>query len=177
MGAALAAMVARLSLTSMGAEDGETLASAAGRLDALVDELSLSAREDEACYGRYRSAAALPRSTDEERTARKLAMQASLRTAAEAPLLTARRALEALKLARSVAESGTEHALSDVEAARLLLVAGIESALLNVDVNAAMIKDESTAHDLRRKAADFRHQTSQASRDVWTTLSARTDPS
>jgi formiminotetrahydrofolate cyclodeaminase len=176
MGAALAAMVARLTLKSAPAEIADRLEPAAARLDALVDELSQSAREDEECYGRYRAAVALPKTTEDERTARRLAMQASLRTAAEIPLLTARRGLEALKLTSGVAQSGTAHALSDVEAARLLLSAGIEACLLNVDVNVTLIKDSAISQELQRRAADLRHQSSQASKAIWQLLAARKSP-
>jgi formiminotetrahydrofolate cyclodeaminase len=176
MGAALAAMVAQLTLKSADEEIAARLEQAAGRLDALVDELSRSARDDEECYGRYRSAAALPKATAEERSARALAMQGSLRTAAEVPLLTARRGVEALRLTAPVAESGTRHALSDVDAARLLLAAGIEAALLNVDVNVALISDPDVARDLARKAADLRHQTSQAAKSVWQAIAERKNP-
>ena len=61
MGAALAAMVCRLTLKS--ASDDHGLADAADRLDALVEELSRSAQDDEACFGRYRAAASLPNYT------------------------------------------------------------------------------------------------------------------
>jgi formiminotetrahydrofolate cyclodeaminase len=173
MGAALAAMVARLTLKSADPETAARLEPAAGRLDALVDELSQSARDDEECYGRYRAAAALPKATAEERSARALAMQGSLRTAAEVPVLTARRGVEALRLTALVAESGSRHALSDVDAARLLLSAAIEAALLNVDVNVALLSDTEVATDFARKAADLRHQTSKAAKAVWQALASR----
>jgi formiminotetrahydrofolate cyclodeaminase len=72
-----------------------------------------------------------------------------------------------------VAELGTRHALSDVDAARLLLAAGIEAALLNVDVNAALISDPDVAQDFARRAADLRHQTSKAAKAVWQALLSR----
>jgi formiminotetrahydrofolate cyclodeaminase len=164
MGAALAAMVCRLTLKS--ASDDHGLADAADRLDALVEELSRSAQDDEACFGRYRAAASLPKSTPEEKANRSLAMQASLRTAAEVPLLTAKRALEALVLANVPAEHGTKHALSDVEAGRLMLGAAITAVLLNVDVNADMIKDDTVADGLRTSARELRERVELASGDV-----------
>jgi formiminotetrahydrofolate cyclodeaminase len=164
MGASLAAMVCRLTLVSAEAPTKHPLAPAADRLDKLVDELSESARRDEECYSRYRAAAALPRSSPEEKQARNLALQASLHTAAETPLLTARRALEALNLATLVAEHGSRHALSDVEIARSLLKSSIDGALVFVTVNADSIKDENLAADLRRRAEGIRADASAASK-------------
>ena len=173
MGAALVAMVCRLSLQNAQAEIAEKLELAADRLDALVEELSQSARHDEECYARYRAAANLPKETGDQKAARSLAMQASLRVAAETPLLTARRALEALTLSVIVSQSGTKHALSDVQVARLLLSAAIEGALIFVEVNADQINDGDVAHGLRRAAADLRHQASASSKEIWTTIAAR----
>jgi formiminotetrahydrofolate cyclodeaminase len=163
MGAALGAMVARLTLKSTDAD--EALATAADRLDALIDELSASAREDEASYEHYRAAIALPKATAEEKQARAAAMQAALKAAAETPLLTAHRALEALELGSIIAAHGTKHALSDVQVAAQLLGAAIEAAMVFVDVNVSMIKDEDIASDLRWRAQDVRSRQT-AARDV-----------
>src|SRR4029078_8118336 len=73
IGTSLAAMVCRLTLASADLSTDHPLASSADRLDRLVEELSESARQDEECYSRYRAAAALPKSTPEERQARSLA--------------------------------------------------------------------------------------------------------
>jgi formiminotetrahydrofolate cyclodeaminase len=171
MGASLAAMVARLTLKTADADSA--LAPAAGRLDALVDELSASARADEDCYARYLAAAALPKATIEEKQARSAAMQAALQTAAETPLLTARRALEALDLAAIVAVHGTKHALSDVQVAGQLLAAAIDGALVFVDVNIAMIKDEEIASDLRWRAGEVRSRLTSVRDALSSSLASR----
>jgi methenyltetrahydrofolate cyclohydrolase len=173
MGTSLAAMVCRLTLASANLSTDHPLASAADRLDRLVEELSESASQDEECYSRYRAAAALPRSTPEERQARGLALQASLHTAAETPLLTARRALEALSLAALVAEHGTKHALSDVDVAISLLTSSIDGALVFVAINADSIKDENLAADLKRRAEEIRSDASAASKRAATMLGSR----
>jgi formiminotetrahydrofolate cyclodeaminase len=171
MGASLAAMVARLTLKAADADSA--LGPAADRLDALVNELSGSARADEDCYGRYRAAAALPKATTEEKQTRTAAMQAALRTAAETPLLTARRALEALDLAAIVALHGTKHALSDIQVAGQLLAAGIGGALIFVDVNISMIKDEEIASELRWRADEVRTRLSTARGTLNSALGSR----
>jgi formiminotetrahydrofolate cyclodeaminase len=171
MGASLAAMVARLTLKSTDADTA--LAPAAARLDALVNELSASARADEDCYGRYRAAAALPKATTEEKQARSAALQAALQSAAETPLLTARRAIEALDLASIVAEFGTKYALSDVHVAGQLLSAAIDSALVFVDVNISMIKDDEIASDLRWRADEVRSRLAGAKDALNSALTAQ----
>lgn len=171
MGASLVAMVGRLTLNAPDAD--ASLAAASDRLDALVGELSESARADEACYGRYRSAVALPKASPEDKQARSAAMQAALQTAAETPLLTARRAIEALQLSSTVARFGTKHALSDVQVAGSLLAAAIEGALVFVDVNVRMIKDEEVASDLEWRANEARGELLAASDGLRLTLRGR----
>jgi len=173
MGASLAAMVCRLTLAAAEDSSPHQLAPTADRLDMLVDELSESARQDEECFARYRAAAALPKSTPDEKRARSLALQASLHTAAETPLLTARRALEALPLASLAAEHGTRHALSDIDVARSLLGACIDGALIFVAVNAKSIKDIELSADLMRRADQIRRDATEASDRVRDALRGR----
>lgn len=139
----------------------------------LVDELSESARRDEECFARYRAAAALPKSTPDEKRARTLALQASLHTAAETPLLTARRALEALTLASLAAEHVTRHALSDVDVARTLLASSIDGALIFVAVNADSIKDAELSADLMRRAEQIRQDAAETADHVRDALRGR----
>lgn len=173
LGAGLLAMVCRLTLNKTDAATTAILEPIARELDDLVDALSASAREDEVVYAQYRAASSLPKSTDQEKQVRSAALQTALAAAADAPLASALLVLRALKLGESVASLGSPHALSDVETGRLLLDASIQGALRFVDVNVALIKDQAGVDTRRRRAADIRHQSSQASKDIWKALSAR----
>jgi methenyltetrahydrofolate cyclohydrolase len=173
LGAALLAMVCRLTLHRANLETSESLESVTQELDELVVSLSAAAREDEAVYGQYRAASSMPRSTAEEKQIRSAALQTALTAAADTPLAAASLGLKAIKLGESVARLGSPHALSDVETGRLLLDASIQGALTFVDVNVALIKDQATADARRRRAADIRHQASQGTKDIWKVLAAR----
>lgn len=173
LGTGLLAMVCRLTLNSASADTRSTIEPAADRLDDLVEELSRSARADEAVYGQYRTARAMPKATSDETAIRAEALQRAVLAAAETPLHSAQLALEALRIGARVAATGSRHALSDVETARLLLDASIAGALGFVEVNAGLINSSETSAQLRRRAADLHHQASQASKDIWTELAAR----
>lgn len=112
-------------------------------------ELSLRLRQlmqdDEAAYhrvirelklDRQRQAEGLP--PDEDR-------EAALLAAAEVPLATARACLDVLRLAETAAQICNRNVVSDAATAALLAQAGGRAALLNVTVNARLMKDASSA--------------------------------
>src|SRR5207249_11939974 len=95
MGAALAAMVARITAKQEGLSDSPD---SIGEMDRLRGELLRLVDADSAAYARVAEAMRLPRKTEEEKRARTDRLQAALVTASEVPLevaKTARRLLEA----------------------------------------------------------------------------------
>ena len=95
MGAALAAMVARITAKKEGLSDSPDFI---GEMDRLRGELLRLVDADSAAYARVAEAMRLPRKTEEEKRARTDRLQAALVTASEVPLevaKTARRLLEA----------------------------------------------------------------------------------
>ena len=89
-----------------------------------------------ACYG-------MPRTTDEEKTARTAAMQTALKGATEVPYATAEQALAVIKVAEPVAKAGNSNVVSDAATALHLAHAAVHSALINVNINLKFIKDEA----------------------------------
>jgi formiminotetrahydrofolate cyclodeaminase len=139
----------------------------------VVDQLSQAARDDELSFARYQEATRLPKSTEEEKRIRQEARQEALRVAAEAPLATAGLAVRALEALPVVARLGTQHALSDVESARILLLAGMESALVNVKINVDMISDAQTNAALTGDMADLRQRADAAADETRKEFAAR----
>jgi formiminotetrahydrofolate cyclodeaminase len=70
-------------------------------------------------------------------------VQRALHTATEAPLDTLRTAVEAGKLARTIAEHGNRSAASDVRVALELLEAAAAGATANVETNITNLNDEA----------------------------------
>jgi len=144
MGAALCAMVARISA------DAPRLA--AMREDALrvvaeSDELRarfLTAQaDDEAAYGAVVNASALPKTEPSEAEARTRAIQAALAGAADAPLRAAALAAEGFALAARAAELGNKHLASDVECALHFYRAALAGSHANVRINHRFLRDEA----------------------------------
>lgn len=134
--AALVTMVCRMPKTRTGdpRERGrldEALARAAEagrRLRELVDE-------DSAAYDAVVAAYRLPKATDEEKAARRRAVDAAVSVATEVPLRTAEACLVVLVAAEAAAGNGNPNAASDARTAAALAWAGLRGAAENVRIN------------------------------------------
>lgn len=144
VGASLVSMVAALTVgrdAYVQVEDEAREIGAAAA--ALRDELVALAEEDSNAYQGYMDARRLPRQTDAERSARKLAMADAARQSADVPLRTALVAVRALELARRIAPIGNRNAISDAGVAALLAAAAVRGAILNVRINLPQLPEEA----------------------------------
>jgi formiminotetrahydrofolate cyclodeaminase len=174
VGASLLLMVARLPKTRSGSEgeraalDGqlEQLASARQRLAALTDE-------DSAAYDAVMAAFRLPKGTDEEKAARRRAIQAATRGATEVPLAVMQTCADALDSARAVAAAGNPNASSDVQVAIGLLAAGCAGADANVTINLTGLNDPGVRGELEAAAAAVRQRAAAAQAGALAALASR----
>ena len=168
VGASLLAMVAALPKPrTQGIADTERLIVAGARCAAIGDSLAALMDRDSMAYDLVVAAFRLPKSTEEEQTARGMRIQEALRSATEAPLEVMRACAEAIGLAAVVAAFGNRNAASDVRVGLELLRAGLRGAKLNVDVNLASIKDETFVAAVRREAE---HLVAEGEREVSTAV-------
>jgi formiminotetrahydrofolate cyclodeaminase len=165
MGAALAEMVARLTLSK------EKYAASHGAMRPILEAGQLArvlcvslARQDSEAYDAVVAARRLPKDSDEQKTARGHAISIANRRAAEVPMRTARAAARLLAALPDLAEKGNPNAVSDVGAAALLLDACCEGALLNVGINLSGIEDAAMVAEMQRETAVLQ-ETSQRFRD------------
>lgn len=161
-GAATASMAMRFT-------SGEKYAAVASRMAECAEELDrLRARalglvqSDSASYDRVTAAYALPKSTEAEKSTRTAAIQAALTGALEVPFETMQVSVEALGLAAEAAGSINPNLASDCASGALALGAAVESAWLNVKINAGSIKDAeyvkakvAAGEELRRRAREL----------------------
>ena len=144
VGASLLMMVASLPKTRSGSnEDRALLAEAAELLVRLRRQLADAVDADTIAYDQVVAAYRLPKGTDEEKRARKSAIQRALRSATDVPLGVMRLSALALKQADIVGAHGHPGASSDVGVAAALLHAGMRGARLNVEANVGSIDDEA----------------------------------
>jgi formiminotetrahydrofolate cyclodeaminase len=144
LGAALVAMVARITSTSpKHAEKATDAASIIVRADRLRVELLSNRATDEAAFGAVIDAQGLPRSTDAEKSERAARIQSALATAAEVPLRSAELARDVLALALEAIELGNKHLASDAGCAAEFAYAALASAAYNVRANHAWLHDKT----------------------------------
>jgi len=144
LGAALAAMVANLTVGKKGYEAAwQELGDMAERGQALKDRLARAVDEDTDAFNRVMDAMRLPKGTPEQQAERDRAIEAANKAAAEVPLQTARHCLAAIELADIAADKGNRNSSSDAGVAALAGRAGVEGAVLNVLINLGGIKDEA----------------------------------
>jgi formiminotetrahydrofolate cyclodeaminase len=156
VGTSLLVMVAGMPKTKSGTPDEATeLSAAAARLRPLREQLTMLVDKDSDAYNAVVSAFKLPKGTDEEKAARKAAIQAGTRLATEVPLDTMRACRDAVRHAMIVARNGNRNAASDVGVALELLVAGAKGAALNVDINLASLNDEAYVERIRWERQDL----------------------
>lgn len=142
LAAALVAMVGRLTVGKRRyAEVQNEMAEAVVQAEKLRAALTAGMDEDSAAFDAVMAAGKLPKNTAEEQRARDAAIRQATVHAIEVPLATARTALAALELARLVADKGNVNAASDAATAAWIAMASIQSAMLNVRVNAATLQD------------------------------------
>ncbi len=145
MGVALVAMVCRLTVkkkkyADVRAEMEEIIKKA----DALRAEFLRLVDKDTEAFNEVMKAIKMPEETGD---AKERAYEKALQHAIDVPLTTMRRGVEALELAKRVAEIGNRNAISDAGCAARMLCSGIRGAYYNVLANLKDLKDV----ELRRK--------------------------
>jgi glutamate formiminotransferase/formiminotetrahydrofolate cyclodeaminase len=163
LGAALAEMVARLTMGRKKYADVETeMATAADSAQVLRRQLLDAVEEDSQAYGAVMAAYKL----DTIHPKREQSIQAGLLGAAEVPLKVIRLASEAMKLARIVVEKGNINAASDAAVAALMANAAIEGAALNVLTNVKSLTDQTEANRLRTDTIVLREDARSLSAEI-----------
>ncbi len=139
---ALLTMVTRMPRTRTGTDDERTtLDRVSEETQRLGDHAVQLVDDDAASYEEVVAAYRLPKTTEDEKTVRRAAIEAALRGAAEVPLDVMRACQAGLVSAIDVATSGNPAAGSDVAVAVELLMAATRSASLNVRENLKSIRE------------------------------------
>lgn len=169
LAAGLGQMVANLTINTTPHPELET---ALDQLRAASESLLQTAERDETAYPAYLAASRLPKSTPDEKAARRQAMQAAMVNAATIPLGIATAAADLLDMLEPIARHGTAHATSDTVIATLLAEASVHAALDNVRANVPLIKDEPTANHFATAANDVEHRSSRQATHLRTLLAS-----
>lgn len=142
MGAALVSMLCNLTLgREKYAQYQDFNAETLKKSDALIHELTECVSKDMTSYDSVIEALKLPKETEQEKAKRSERLQEAYKSATSAPIETAEKCLEVMKLAYSLAGKSNKSAECDLVAAALNANSGIAIAIVNVKVNLISIKD------------------------------------
>jgi formiminotetrahydrofolate cyclodeaminase len=105
-------------------------------------QLARLADEDRAAYTEYAKALRLPKASDEERAARRRAMDLAMLKATETPLAAARSAVAAIELCAEAAGIARGAIAADIGGAAALLAGAVRAILCSVDANLRELPDQ-----------------------------------
>lgn len=152
-GAGLVSMVCELTLGNKKYEEHHAKAEAI-RKEAvtLKDELLKTVDEDTEAFNLVSAAFGLPKETDEEKAARRTAIQDGLKQCCLPPLKVMNCAYASLKLADQLIGSYNTSTASDLGTGISSLKTALHGAYLNVLINAGSIKDEGFVAEKKAEA-------------------------
>lgn len=148
-GAALAAMVARLTIgRKKYAEVEGKMQSLLSKAEELRAKLAAAVDRDMQSFNAVMAAFKLPKSSPEEQQARSQAIEDATLGAAQVPLEVAGYSLEVMELALQAVQLGNTNAISDGASAATFAHAGLKSAAYNVRINVSSLQDANAAKSL-----------------------------
>jgi formiminotetrahydrofolate cyclodeaminase len=145
-GAALVSMVCRLTIGKpQFAEFEQELQTVLTQAENLRAELTRLIQADIDVFNRLMSKYALPKATEDEKTARSQTIQDVLKTAIDVPMQCIIACVEIIKLSKVAAEKGNPGVVSDAGAGVMAAYGALKASALNVHINAASLKDKKFA--------------------------------
>ncbi|MGE5578885.1 MAG: glutamate formimidoyltransferase [Bacillota bacterium] len=154
LGAALIRMVAGNTLSKARFTEGrERLEEIRKAAEALIGEFQNLTHKDTEAYLQVEAAMKMPRATDEEKDARRKAMQEAFKGASLTPLETVEAVVKAMALLPDLAAYGNPNAVTDMAVGALLLDAARRGATMNIQINLGSIADETFVAEARKKIA------------------------
>lgn len=167
LGAALATMVANLSSHKRGWDARwEEFSEWAERGKASYNELLELVDEDTRAFNRVMDAFGLPKTTVEEKAARKRAIDEATLRAIDAPFRVMKASLAAMGAIKAMAEIGNPASVSDAGVGALCARSAVLGAHLNVKINAASIDDKSSIARLLEEAASIESSAIEQEREI-----------
>ena len=163
LGVSLGTMVANLSSHKRGWDDRwEFFSDWAEKGQKYKDELLHLVDEDTNAFNKIMEAYKLPKGTDEEKAARKKAIEEATKYAISVPLRVMEVSYNSMQVMRAMAEHGMSASISDVGVGAMAALTAVRGAYLNVRINAKDLDDQeykdkvlSQAAEIERKATEL----------------------
>jgi formiminotetrahydrofolate cyclodeaminase len=165
MAAALVEMVCNLTIGKPAYLEHEAAMTVArDRARAIRSEAIELIDEDEAAFSAVIDAYKLPRESEPERAARSATIQRALALAADVPCRTAQAAATAVAVGESILAAANPNVLTDIAAAAAAARAALDTARVNIEINAAAITDPAIGESLAAALGEIVQQLDRADR-------------
>jgi len=142
-GVALGTMVANLSAHKAGWDERwKEFSDWADKGKFYMDQLIKLVDEDTNAFNKIMDAFGLPKSNDEEKSARKKAIQDATLYATEVPFRVMQLCYDSMEVIKAMAEFGNPNSVTDAGVGALAARSGVLGAFLNVKINASGLEDK-----------------------------------
>ncbi|KAB3536329.1 cyclodeaminase/cyclohydrolase family protein [Alkaliphilus pronyensis] len=165
--AALTEMVANLTVGKKKyLEVEELMKDISERIAAVRNNFINDIDRDANSFNEVMDAFKLPKETDEEIAARKEAIQTATKKAALVPLEIAEEAYKILPIIETVVEKGNQNAVTDGAVAAMMARTAVLSALYNVKINIASIKDEAFVKEVSHRVKELESKVADVEKQI-----------
>ena len=170
--ASLSEMVAHLTIGKKGYEAlEEEMKGIAKEAFQYQERLIRTIDKDSNAYNDVMAAIKLPKGTEQERNNRERAIQEALINATLVPLDVARDAFKIIELAGKAVKQGNKNAVSDAAVAVMMARTAVLSALYNVKINLASIKDTTFVEEIREEIKHMESEIVNREREILSDVS------
>jgi len=160
LGASLATMVANLSSHKKGWDERwEEFSNWAEKGENYKNELIKLVDSDTKAFNQIMLAFSLPKSTEQEKTARTKAIQDATKFAIEIPFKVMQASYSAMEVIKAMAEIGNPNSVSDAGVAALCARSAVMGAFMNVRINAKDFDDKNFVSDIIAKGKEIENKT------------------
>ena len=121
------------------------------------EEFLIDVDRDSEAYNKVFDCFRMPKSTEDEKSARSAAIQEATRFAALVPMQVARNAYELMTVIMDIARMGNRNAVTDACVAMMSARSAVLGALMNVRINLGSLKDKEFVSKLQSEADELEH--------------------
>ena len=156
LGVSLATMVANLSSHKKGWDERwEEFSNWAEKGQFFKDELLRLVDADTKAFNGIMHAMSLPKGTDEEKAARKQALNDATKIAIEVPFRVMQLSYDSMEVIKAMAETGNPNSVSDAGVGALCARSAVMGAFMNVRINASGYDDAAFVDDVLAKGREI----------------------
>ncbi len=167
LGVALGTMVANLSAHKRGWDDKwEYYSDWAVKGQRYKEKLMFLVDEDTNAYNKILDAYRLPKSTQNEKEARSLAIVEATKFAINAPLEVMQCALNSMEVMQEMAKTGLEASVSDAAVGAMCALTAVRGAYLNVRINCLGFKDAQFVSSAMENAEQILKEATKVEKEI-----------